>query len=132
MLDSLGYLLRWPSFSVALAIHGLVVIAALLVGGGARFPGLTWVRERRWAFALLLACAWTPSLLTDFFVAATPGPALVGLLFTLPSFFLSEQPAAFLAAVTVLYVLPLAVTGAIAFARYPRWQRRSPLASPGS
>jgi len=62
----------------------------------------------------LFASVITPSLLTDFFVVAVPGPAIMGLIFTFPYVFVLEHKIQILRACLVLYVGPwLLCTGMI-------------------
>ena len=95
---------------IAFAVVGYFVI--LSVGGSALTSSgcvdyrLFHPRRHRMLWASYLALAFTPSILSDFFLWSFPGPATLGLLLIGPTVF-SDQWSAILMLVTMYYLLPL-------------------------
>ena len=115
MLDSFFLLWQWPWLRVCFGLYGALLVVSLVLLARRRGSSLA----HRWQVALCLALCLTPSTVTDFFVAAFIGPAMVGLLFSFPLLFTSGQPFQALLSVGLLYLLPLAVAFALFYVAYP-------------
>ncbi len=99
----------------------------LLVAYWAFVASIIWFVYRRWCskrragnlsryrfwLALVIAIMFTPSLISDFWLFAFPGPAILGLVLCVLAGF--GQPAYWFAAL-LYYVLPMALVFAIAYA----------------
>src|SRR5947207_10482096 len=86
------------------------VVAALVIW----FVHTRWCSKRRTSnprryrviFALILAIVFTPSVISDFWLFMIPGPAILELLFLLPSVFPHPWPVIYI--ISVVCLAPLA------------------------
>jgi hypothetical protein len=124
MIDSAEYMFsHWPHLWVVVTLYA---VASFFVVRHLLRPTDCFACSIRRGLlrSALLAGVVTPSLVTDFWVAAFPAPAMVGFLFAIPDLFFGSQPWALLRSLGLLYVLPWVLCSTLIFAVWLCIRRR--------
>ena len=129
-MSTVEYMFRnFPQLWLVVAVY-LVAAAGILWHLFTRRDCLTCSHKVGLLRSGLLAAVVTPSIITDFFVAAIYTPALIGFLFVVPAIPFNDQLVQLLRFALLFYVLPWMICTGVIYGVWTILRRGRPIEQP--